>query len=180
VTQITDVDALLAVIDRRHATDDGEGLSMLAHHLQTAAQLAIDAPDDVELQVAGLVHDIGTILEPETPLTHARTGGDAVRPLLGPRVAELVTQHDQAKRYLVTAEPEYAGVLSAQSVATLEIQGGTMDATTRAAFEQHPEFEACLALRRADDAAKVPDKAVPALSSWRAALDACTVFVRPR
>ncbi len=180
MSTITDVDTLLAVVARHDAADDGEGLPMLEHHLQTAALLATDTPDDVELQVAGLVHDIGTILEPDTPLTHARTGGDAVRPVLGPRVAELVTQHDQAKRYLVTEEPAYARVLSAQSVATLEIQGGTMDAATRASFERHPDFAACVALRRADDAAKVADKPVPALSSWRDALEACAAVVRPR
>jgi len=71
-------------------------------------------------------------------------------------------------------------VLSAQSVATLEIQGGTMDAATRASFERHPDFAACVALRRADDAAKVADKPVPALSSWRDALEACAAVVRPR
>jgi predicted HD phosphohydrolase len=170
VTPITDVDSLLDALARPDATDDGEGVSMLAHHLQTVAQLALDAPDDHELQVAGLVHDLGTILEPGHPLTHARTGADAVRPLLGDRVAGLVAQHDQAKRYLVTVEVSYRDVLSPQSIATLEVQGGPMDGAERAAFEQHPDFDAGIALRRADDAAKVPGKDVPPLDHWRCLL----------
>ena len=170
MTTIRDVDSLLALLARPDATDDGEGVTMLAHHLQTATQLAVDAPDDLALQVAGLVHDVGTILEPGSPLTHARTGAEAVRPLLGDRVAELVRQHDQAKRYLVTVDPSYLELLSTQSVATLEVQGGPMDAGTRASFERHPDLEACVALRRADDAAKVPGKSVPPLTHWRTTL----------
>lgn len=170
MTTIRDVDSLLALLASPDATDDGEGVTMLAHHLQTAAQLAVHAPDDLALQVAGLVHDVGTILEPGGPLTHARTGAGVVRPLLGDRVAELVLQHDQAKRYLVTVDPAYLDLLSAQSVATLEVQGGPMDAATRASFEQLPDFDACVALRRADDAAKVPGKSVLPLARWRTAL----------
>jgi predicted HD phosphohydrolase len=171
VTRITDVESLLAVLASPEAPDDDERVSMLAHHLQTAAQLALDAPDDVELQVAGLVHDIGTVLHPGTPSTHARAGAAALRPLVGSRVAELVAQHDQAKRYLVTTDPSYRSVLSAQSIATLAVQGAEMDDEARAAFEQHPDFGACIALRRADDAAKVPGKVVPPLESWRPFLD---------
>jgi predicted HD phosphohydrolase len=167
---IRDVDSLLDLLARPDATDDGEGVTMLAHHLQTAAQLAVDAPDDLALQVAGLVHDVGTILEPGRPLTHARTGADVVRPLLGDRVAELVVQHDQAKRYLVTVDPEYLDALSPQSVTTLEVQGGAMNGAERAAFEELPDFDACVALRRADDAAKVPGKDVPPLDHWRTTL----------
>jgi predicted HD phosphohydrolase len=60
---IADVDELVDVLTRRDAGDDGEDLPLLAHHLQTAAQLASSAPDDLELQIAGLVHDIGSIVE---------------------------------------------------------------------------------------------------------------------
>jgi predicted HD phosphohydrolase len=172
VGPITDVESLLTALARPDASDDGEDLSMLAHHLQTATQLELDAPDDVELQVAGLVHDLGTILEPGHPMTHARTGADAVRDLLGGRVADLVVQHDQAKRYLVTTDPTYRGRLSQQSIATLEVQGGPFDESARDAFEQRPDFAACVMLRRADDAAKVPGKDVPPLDHWRDALDA--------
>jgi len=175
---IADVEELVSVLTRADAGDDGEGLPMLAHHLQAAAHLAASAPDDAELQVAGLVHDIGSIVDPHQPLTHARTGADLVRPLLGSRVAELVVQHDQAKRYLVAVDPAYLGRLSEQSIATLEVQGGALDDAQARAFAQRPDFAACVMLRRADDAAKVPGRAVPTLESWRTVLDRCARAVR--
>jgi predicted HD phosphohydrolase len=173
-TRITDLDALLAVLARGAGVDDGEGLDLLAHSLQCAANVARNVPGDVELQVAGLVHDLGTILEPGHPESHARTGGDAVRALLGERVADLVAHHDVAKRYLVTVEPAYRAQLSPQSVATLALQGGTLGDEELAAFATRPDVDACVMLRRADDAAKTPGRVVPPLEHWRPALDACT------
>ena len=52
--------------------------------------LAATAAGDPTLQVAGLVHDVGTVLWPDRPRTHARAGAAAVAPLLGDRVAGLV------------------------------------------------------------------------------------------
>jgi predicted HD phosphohydrolase len=175
---ITDIDTLLDVLERGRAADDGEGLDLLAHSLQCAVNLAHVAPDDVELQVAGLVHDLGTILEPGRPETHARTGGDAIAALLGARVAGLVAHHDEAKRYLVTVEPEYRARLSAQSIATLAVQGGVLDDSERTAFERRSDVEACVTLRRADDDAKALGLAVPPLAHWRRALVACAVTPR--
>jgi predicted HD phosphohydrolase len=170
---IEDVDALLTVLAHGAAADDDEGLDLLAHSLQCAANLARTAPDDVQLQVAGLVHDLGTILDPGHPASHARTGGDAVRTLLGDRVADLVAQHDVAKRYLVTVDATYRARLSPQSVVTLAAQGGVLDDAERARFETRPDADDCVTLRRADDDAKVPGRSVPALDEWRPALDEC-------
>ena len=64
------------------------------HALQTAALLRRSRPADKELQVAGLVHVIGRLLAPGDPARHARIAADAVRHLLGDRVARLV--HDSA------------------------------------------------------------------------------------
>jgi predicted HD phosphohydrolase len=170
VNRIDDIDALLETLAGGATLDDGEGLDLLAHSLQCAANLAAASPDDVELQVAGLVHDLGTILEPGRPATHARTGGDAVRDLLGDRVAELVARHDLAKRYLVTTDPGYLAELSDQSVVTLGVQGGVLADDGRAAFEAATDFDACVTLRRADDAAKVPGRVVRGLDQWRPTL----------
>jgi len=170
VSSVHDVDGLIETLARGASLDDGEGLDLLAHSLQCAENLAVASPDDDELQVAGLVHDLGTILEPGRPATHARTGGEAVRDLLGPRVADLVARHDVAKRYLVTTDPAYADELSAQSVATLAIQGGVLESAEVAAFEAAADFDACVTLRRADDAAKVPGRAVRGLDDWRSPL----------
>jgi predicted HD phosphohydrolase len=168
---IETVDDLFEVLTSGAARDDGEALDLLAHGLQCAALLAEQAPDDLELQVAGLVHDVGTVLEPSQPATHAATGADATAALLGRRVATLVGHHDHAKRYLVTTDPNYHGVLSPQSVVTLGEQGGPMDERERAAFEAGDDYDALVSLRRADDAAKVQGRLVPGLETWRAALE---------
>jgi len=159
--------ACLAVGDRAF---DGETVNLLAHGLQCAALLAAVEPSDLELQVAGLVHDVGTIVAPGEPSRHAWIGADVVRSLLGDRVATLVGGHDQAKRYLVTTDAAYRERLSPRSIATLRGQGGLLDPTERAAFEERAEFDALLSLRRADDGAKEHGRAVPPLEHWRDAV----------
>src|SRR5207302_10655763 len=68
---ITDVDSLLGVLESGADATDAEDVDLLAHGLQCAALLAGVAPDDEELQIAGLVHDVGTVLWPGRPRTHA-------------------------------------------------------------------------------------------------------------
>src|SRR5580700_10249480 len=93
-TRFRDCDDLVAVLRTADAAHDGEAVSLLAHSLQCAAILERVVPADVELQVAGLVHDLGTILEPGRADTHAATGAAAITGLLGRRVASLVGLHD--------------------------------------------------------------------------------------
>jgi predicted HD phosphohydrolase len=174
---IDSVDALLTALARGADAHDGEAVDLLDHMLQCGALLAQRAPDDLELQVAGLVHDLGTVLEPGGPATHAATGAIAVEPLLGTRVAALVAGHDQAKRYLVSADPAYGAQLSEVSVATLALQGGVMDEAERARFEADAHHEALVTLRRADDAAKEPGLSVPGLQDWRPKLERLTANV---
>lgn len=166
-----DVDELTAMLAAGASGTDGEEVDALSHHLQCATLLAARAPDDVELQVAGLVHDVASTVWPGRPATHARAGGALIEPLLGRRVAWLVAHHDEAKRYLVTTEPDYRDRLSPTSVLTLEAQGGLLDEEERVALAAAADLDALLALRRADDDAKVPGRAVPALDTWRARLD---------
>jgi predicted HD phosphohydrolase len=166
------LDDVFALLGAGRRVFDGELVNVLAHSLQCAAILATREPDDVELQIAGLVHDIGTLLQPDHPATHAATGAAAVRPLLGDRCADLVAAHDQAKRYLVTVDPAYRRALSTRSIETLRAQGGLFDPQERAAFASLDCFRSALALRRADDAAKVPGRSVPGLDAWREALSA--------
>lgn len=163
-----DEDALLATLEGGVGTDDGECVTVLAHSLQCAQLLAEQVPDDLELQIAGLVHDLGTLLSPGTPSRHAAIGALAVRPLLGERVAALVARHDDAKRFLVTTDPAYRARLSHRSIATLEEQGGCLTEEETRHFAADPNFESWITLRRADDDAKVADASVPELESWRA------------
>ena len=163
---ITGVGSLLGVLESGAGETDAEDVDLLEHGLQCAALLAGVAPDDEELQVAGLVHDVGSVLWPGRPRTHARAGAAAVADLLGERVAWLVGQHDQAKRYLVTVDGDYTSRLSPGSVHTLEVQGGRLDDAERARLDAEPWLDDLLTLRRADDDAKVPGRDVPRLSHW--------------
>jgi predicted HD phosphohydrolase len=160
------VDELLGVLARGVEHADEERVDLLDHSLQCAERLREEFPGDRELQLAGLVHDVGTILVPNDPAGHASTGAAAVAPALGRRVAWLVSWHADAKRYLVTTDPEYRARLSERSLVTFEQQGGTMDETEVAALGAAPDLDALLALRRADDDAKVVGATPAPLDAW--------------
>jgi predicted HD phosphohydrolase len=169
---IESIDALLDLLAGSAVHDDEEDVDLLAHALQCGQLLRDLAPDDVELQVSGLVHDVGTALVPDAPDRHARIGADAVRTLLGARVARLVAGHAEAKRYLVAVDASYRAALSPRSVVTLAAQGGPLDPRAAEAFSRGRDAEALVSLRRADDAAKVPGAAVAGLDTWRPLLAA--------
>ena len=168
-----DVAALFDALRASQDADDEGGLPILDHSLQCAARLRETHPDDVELQVAGLVHDLGWLEHVRGNWTlrldaaHDVAGRALVESLLGPRVAALVGGHVAAKRYLLATDPGYATLLSARSEETLGFQGGVMTADEVAVFEQRADRDDLVALRRADDAAKVRGASVDALASWR-------------
>ncbi|MGW2273171.1 HD domain-containing protein [Streptomyces yangpuensis] len=58
--------------------------------LRTAALLRRSHPADKELQLAGLLHDVGRMLRPGDGVRHAVLAAQALRPLLGDRVALLI------------------------------------------------------------------------------------------
>lgn len=163
---IGSIDELFAVLAASVAHADEEDVDLLAHALQCAQRLRARAPDDIELQVAGLVHDIGTALVPNVPDAHARIGADAVRALLGGRVARLVAGHAEAKRFLVATDATYRDALSARSVVTLAAQGGPLDTRAARAFARGRDAAALVELRHADDDAKVPGAEAGTLEAW--------------
>jgi len=173
-----DVDALFDALRASADADDEGDLPILDHCLQCASRLRSSHPDDAELQVAGLVHDLGW-LEPDDggwslrlDAPHDVSGCELVAPLLGARIASLVGGHVAAKRYLLATDPAYAALLSARSEETLGFQGGVMTAAEVEAFARRPDREDLVALRRADDAAKVRGAVVDPLDSWRPAVEA--------
>lgn len=140
------------------------------HGLQCAYELQVQFPDDIELQLAGLVHDVAHRVTSEA--MHGIVGAEIIRPMLGNRVAELVELHVDAKRYLVTVDPTYRSMLSPVSIHTLELQGGDMNHEERLAFETNPHALDAMKLRRADEAAKVDGREVPGLDHWEPILRA--------
>jgi predicted HD phosphohydrolase len=145
----------------------GDVVTALAHALQCAWILRQERPDDEELQLAGLVHDVASSLEPQPPGCHAANGAELIRPLFGERIAALVSGHVTAKRWLVTCDPAYRSCLSDNSRETLAHQGEALTSAERAAFEASPHAADWVRLRRADDQAKQPGRAVPSLDFWR-------------
>ncbi|MFJ4650899.1 HD domain-containing protein [Nocardia sp. NPDC088792] len=149
----------------------GDPVDILDHDSQCAELLREQFPDDEELQVAGLVHDIGHVLIPGDDAGHGRNGAHAVRALLGERVARLVELHVTAKRYLAATDSVHSAVLSQSSRRTLVAQGGPMTPAEVAAFEADPDFHAAIALRKADDAGKVIGLTVHPLRTWRPVIE---------
>ncbi|MFE9116565.1 HD domain-containing protein [Streptomyces sp. NPDC007172] len=153
----------------------GDPVDLYDHALQTSHLLRRSRPADKELQVAGLVHDLGHLLHPGDDAGHADTAARAVRPLLGDRVAGLVRLHVPAKRYLAAVEPDRT--LSPQSALTLRAQGGVMGPEEAAAFARDPLAEDAVVLRQADDAGKVVGLDVGVMEDWRPVLE--LVAARP-
>jgi predicted HD phosphohydrolase len=141
---------------------EGDPVDLLAHGLQCADVLRAQAPADLGLQLAGLVHDIGHALG-GGERGHADAGAAAVRPVLGERVARLVALHVPAKRWLAATE-DYP--LSPASAASLGIQGSAMTPAEQREFAALPDAGDAITLRRADEAAKQVGKVVPGLDAW--------------
>jgi predicted HD phosphohydrolase len=157
---------LLATVGPTRQLSPQVPVSQLDHALQTAALLERDHPDDLELAVAGLVHDLGHLLPGGTDEAHAGDGADAVRGALGERVAAIVALHVEAKRYLVGVEGGYDDELSADSVISLRRQGGSLGAAAADAFARLPLAGAAVTLRRADDHGKAEGLLVRPLEWW--------------
>jgi predicted HD phosphohydrolase len=165
-----DLEAVIDLLRRagsvEEPNEDIEGLTILHHGLQCAAQLRRTQPDDPELHLAGLLHDVGHLLAPGHEDAHGAVGAAFVRPVLGQRVAALIEAHVPAKRYLVTVDPGYRSQLSDGSIRTLEVQGDAMSDAEVEAFRAAPYAEAAVQLRRADEAAKDPAADVTDLATW--------------
>jgi predicted HD phosphohydrolase len=177
---ISSVDELMTLLadcaDKWDMPDrSGDPVDILDHDRQCAELLRRDYPDDEELQVAGLVHDIGHTLQPGDDAGHGRNGAAAIRELLGERVARLVELHVVAKRYLAATDMVHAERLSPSSQRTLVAQGGPMTREEIKTFEGDPNFGAAVALRRADDAGKVVGLTVAPLESWRPVVERTAV-----
>lgn len=167
-TSALSLDEIVAVLASggERPLSPGQPVTQLEHALQTAAILRRDEPDDIELAVAGLVHDLGQLLPAARDESHALEGATAVRAALGERVAGIVALHVEAKRYLVATDDNYKDLLAGDSVASLGRQGGAYTSEEAAAFLGRPWASEAVTLRRADDRAKVEGLGVGALEQW--------------
>jgi len=166
----------------------------IGEHLLQAAALAEAAGADSPLVAAALLHDIGHLLG-EKPSSRGGLGGSSPRAStadrhgepedrhgeagarwlsrwFGEAVTEPVRLHVAAKRYLCAVDAGYFGLLSAESVRTLWLQGGPMTAAEAAAFEALPHARDAVAVRRWDDQAKDPAITPPGFAHFAPLLEA--------
>lgn len=152
----------------------GEGVTQLAHALQTANLAARSGAPD-ELVVAALLHDIGHLCAPEDAermkgvgiLDHEFVGADFLQERgFSELVTEVIYGHVPAKRYLVSKSQEYTQRLSWASIESLRFQGGPMGESEARGFETQLFFREKIQLRMWDDRAKCPGISVPPLESY--------------
>lgn len=149
-------------------------VTQLEHALQSADLAGRQGLGD-RMVIAALFHDVGHMFtEEDVDLAgqgiddaHEEAGAQILEDLFGPDVAEPVRLHVASKRYLCTVEQDYFDKLSEDSVRSLELQGGRMSPAEVAAFEAGAHYRDAIALRRIDDAAKIPGKAVAGIESYR-------------
>jgi len=121
----------------------------IGEHMRQAGALAEAAGAEGALVAAALLHDIGHLLGDNTEDRHGKAGA----------------------RYLTGADADYLGLLSAESVRTLSLQGGPMTAAEVTAFEELPFFRDAVAVRRWDDQAKDPTVTAPPFAHFAPLLE---------
>ena len=141
----------------------GEPVSQI-EHMSQSAELAIEEGFDDEVILAAFFHDIGHICVMQDTTNsmggfgikrHEQIGADFLRSKgFSERLARLVENHVQAKRYLTYQYPEYYHALSEASKETLTYQGGPMTQEEAQEFVNDPLFEPSIQLRRWDELAK--------------------------
>jgi phosphonate degradation associated HDIG domain protein len=141
----------------------GEPVSQI-EHMSQAAKFAIDEGYDDEVVLAAFFHDIGHIcvmfntennMDGLGTKSHEKIGADYLRKKGFPeRIARLVENHVQAKRYLTFISSDYYDKLSEASKKTLEFQGGKMNQEEANNFEQDSLFDISIRMRHWDEQAK--------------------------
>jgi phosphonate degradation associated HDIG domain protein len=153
----------------------GEPVSQFEHAAQ-AAILAEKSGFDKEVQIAAFLHDIGHLLPAASEgelmdnygrKDHEGVAADWLRNRgFSEKIAILVENHVNAKRYLCYANPAYFHNLSDASRQTLTFQGGKMEQAEAEAFENNPYFDIIIRMRRWDEAAKVENQQLPDLDHF--------------
>lgn len=160
------VERIFGLYETLGGEEYGESVSMTMHMIQ-CAQLAQKTGEADEVIIAAFLHDIGHFLEGDEKMDnygtqhHDELGGKFLLELGFPqRMADLVSSHVVAKKYLVYTEPAYYEELSEVSKITLEFQGGKMTAEEAAEFEKDPLLPLYVKLRKWDDLGKDAHKPV--------------------
>jgi phosphonate degradation associated HDIG domain protein len=177
--KISSIDEVFALLETGGgAAYFGEPVTVLEHSLQAAWFVQRKGAEN-SLIAAALLHDLGHLMHNQgedaaqrgLDTQHEDLAAATLAEHLPASVLDPIRLHVAAKRYLCFAEPLYLAALSPASQESLALQGGPMTSAQAAAFLALPHAQAALALRRADDAAKVPELSVPHLNSYRAVVE---------
>jgi len=144
----------------------GEEVSQFEHAAQ-AFELARRDGFNEEVQIAAFLHDIGHMLPTDDPaelmdqygrMDHEEVAAEwLLQRGFSERIATLIRNHVNAKRYLTWKNPAYFAALSEASLQTLTYQGGPMTEKEAIIFENNLHFDLIIRMRRWDEAAKMKD-----------------------
>lgn len=151
----------------------GEAVTMSEHMLQAAILAQSEGADD-SLIVAALLHDVGHYAEDfnayaptdTSDKRHEVIGAQLLALYFDQRIVTAVRLHVAAKRYLCATRPEYLSMLSAASVHTLALQGGSMSPSEVVEFERNVGFRDAVRVRMWDDQAKVAGVLTPSFDDF--------------
>lgn len=173
------VDFILDLFSRRGAEEYmGEAVSMAQHMEQSAACAATDGAEDA-LVIAALLHDIGHFvgdfpidaLEKGVDNYHEEAGAQFLASYFPASVTEPIRLHVAAKKYLCAVDKSYFDRLSAASMLSLEVQGGSMTEIQVAEFEANPYHLSAVRARLYDDDGKVAGLNIKPVGSYRDKLE---------
>jgi phosphonate degradation associated HDIG domain protein len=157
----------------------GEPVTQLEHALQSAA-LAEEAGAPATLITASLLHDLGHMIndQGETPTLrgiddrHEYVAIPRLRGLFSDAVLAPIRLHVEAKRYLCArgdgtqSGAAYLEALSADSLRSLQLQGGVFSAAQADGFIAQPFAAEAVRLRCWDDLAKTAGRSTPPLEHY--------------
>jgi 2-amino-1-hydroxyethylphosphonate dioxygenase (glycine-forming) len=168
------IDSIFSLYESNGADEYiGESVTILEHSFQTA-QLAEEEAYDNDVILAAFLHDIGHFLPNKNEMNglgniaHEVVGANFLyKNGFSNRIALLVRNHVEAKRYLTFKYPEYHEKLSDASKKTLQYQGGIMTKHEAETFERIPLFYLFLKMREWDDKAKEVTTTKPDLDKYK-------------
>lgn len=168
------VDEIFSVFGERGHRAYGEDVTELQHALQCAT-FAQQQGESPEIVASCLLHDYGHLLhdlgediaDKGVDTRHEHVGANKLSRWFSDTVVAPIRMHADSKRYLCWKEQQYFEDLSAASRQSLELQGGVMGEEEAKQFEQDPNFENAIIVRRYDDMGKIPDMVTPELEEFR-------------
>lgn len=152
----------------------GEKMTQLDHALQTA-YMAQENDYSNEIILGCFLHDIGHLVGLKDCSDKMHNLGIYKHEIIGAEylekrnfpavVCDIVRNHVNAKRYLITTNPEYYKKLSLASQGTLVYQGGKMTEKELKEFNKDPLKDVYIKIREWEDTSKGTSSDTVSLSS---------------